>query len=247
MRWNEVRLILLQIFSYDLSRHLKYDILTNMDEPQDIIRDLVTYCVMGEACYQTRSFKDLCDAFGLTPRELENNFLERVNAALEKRGCSLISPPKPKPEPQPRKPKDLLDATFVLAVDLLSDITDKRSKSAKLKAAGISTMRFDKFLDKPNYRDYFLGAMDRVRAKAVVSGDLALIRNVENGDLQSIKYFYELTGKYRGEQETVTNLVLLLAKVMEVLAKHVDPAVLQTVADELESAIEIEPLKELSA
>lgn len=219
-----------------------------MDEPQDIIREIVTYCVMGEFAFQTRSFKDICSAFGLTPRELENNFLERVNSALEKRGCSLISPPvKIQPAQTPKRPKDLLDATFVLAVDLLSDVTDKRSKSAKLKAAGISSIRFDKFLDQTKYRDYFLTAMDKVRAKAVVSGDLALIRNVENGDLQSIKYFYELTGKYRGEQETVTNLVLLLSKVMEVLARHVDPAVLQTVADELENAIEIEPLKELSA
>jgi hypothetical protein len=70
---------------------------------------------------------------------------------------------------------------------------------------------------------------------------LALARNVDNGDLQSIKYFNELTGRYRGNDETVVNLMVLLGRMMEVLAKHVEPQILAAIADELDNVIDVQP------
>jgi hypothetical protein len=130
-------------------------------------------------------------------------------------------------------------------VDLLTDPIDKRSKSAKLKAANITTLKFDKLLQNNKHRAYWDKKCKQMVAVAQTYGDVALVRNVENGDLQSIKYFYELTGKYRGQEETITNLMSLISVLMEILAKYVEGPILSQIADEFEKKLQPIEVKEL--
>ena len=130
--------------------------------------------------------------------------------------------------------KKHLDPFFCVAVELLLDIADKRSKTAKFKAAGISSIKFNKLLDDEKHRKYWLKQLEAAKAKAATSADLSLMRNVEAGDLQSIKYFNDFTGRFTEGESVTLNFIALISKIMEVLAKHVDPAVLTAVADEIE-------------
>jgi hypothetical protein len=183
--------------------------------------------------------EEIYKQFNLTRDEFQQ-LLGDLNHALKKKGWDKFALPSVLGVGR----KAQLDPFFIMAVELLTDPIDKRSKSAKLKAVGISSKRFTFLLEKEEYRKYWDKKVSIVRSQATNFGDLALSRNVENGDLQSIKYLNELTGRYRSQDETVINLMVLLGRMMEVLAKHVEPQVLAVIADELDNVIDVQP-KEL--
>jgi hypothetical protein len=181
----------------------------------------------------------LCLQFNLSFSELEA-LLPKVNETLRKRGWDgLVINSAPTTPVEKTSPRRQLDPIFTLAVELLTDVTDKRSKAAKLKASGISSLRFNKLLADSKHRKYWDTKLATMMSIASSSADVSLVKNVEAGDLQSIKYFNEFTGRYREAPDAV-GLITLLSRVMEVLAKHVDPAVLGLVADELDNVLEVE-------
>jgi len=182
----------------------------------------------------------LCLQFNLSFSELEV-LLPKVNETLRKRGWDgLVINSATLPPVEKTSPRRQLDPIFTLAVELLTDVTDKRSKAAKLKASGISSLRFNKLLADAKHRKYWDTKLATMMSIASSSADVSLVKNVEAGDLQSIKYFNEFTGRYRETSGEVVGLITLLSRVMEVLAKHVDPAVLGLVADELDNVLEVE-------
>jgi hypothetical protein len=63
---------------------------------------------------------------------------------------------------------------------------------------------------------------------------VALAANAEKGDLNSIKYAFEVTGEYNPARENAIEVQAVLAQVIEVLAKHVhDPETLGKIGFEL--------------
>ncbi len=146
------------------------------------------------------------------------------------------------------RPQNSLDPFFVVAVNLLCDVSDKRSKAAKIKEASLTTKQFEAFLGIPSHKKYLEDRLAKVFTKSVdISADLALARNVESGDLQSIKYYKELTGKYRPNQEISINLGIVVGRLMEILSSKLEPKLMAEIAYEFEAVlIEAQP-KELTA
>jgi hypothetical protein len=112
--------------------------------------------------------------------------------------------------------------------------------SRKLKELGLSTAIYNQWLKNP----HFFNALEK-EMKRRFNGDLqidserslgSLIAN--DRDLGAIKYFHEITGRYRPQSETQINLGMILGKLMEVLVRFVEPARLP----ELANAIEVEVL-----
>jgi YesN/AraC family two-component response regulator len=67
-----------------------------------------------------------------------------------------------------------------------------------------------------------------------------LLRGVNKGNTASIKLYYELTGRYNPNEEQNVNIRILIAKMLEVIQKHVrDPNTLNQLAVEF-SQIAIE-------
>ena len=181
--------------------------------------------------------EEICKQFNFDRKFFQDEILEPLNSALKKKGWDKFSAPVVLGVGR----KNQLDPFFVMAVELLIDPIDKRSRTTKLKAVGISSKRFNYLLEKDEYRKYWDKKVATVLSQTKNFGDLALARNVDNGDLQSIKYYNELTGRYRGNDETVVNLMVLLGRMMEVLAKHVEPQILAVIADELDNVIDVKP------
>jgi len=131
----------------------------------------------------------------------------------------------------------------VLAANMITDIYDKRSIGAKLKSLNLNTRQWNGFLKDKEFKLYFQSLVQQ-RFDGDVS-DIAKIglgKLVENADLNAIKYFHELTGEYRPQNEEVMQLNMIIARMMEVLAKFVSPEVLGQVANELEGAIEVKEI-----
>lgn len=123
-----------------------------------------------------------------------------------------------------------LDPYFVVAVNLLCDTLDKRSKAVKLNTVGLSTKKFNVFMEKKAYKEYFRLRVDKVFGNVSESAKLSLAKAVEAGDLQAIKYYHEYTREFDPNKESTLNLNRLIMLFMEILIRHVSPNVVEAVA-----------------
>ena len=202
------------------------------------------------ACHVYASFettpipiKDLKSRFSLKDDDIAE-ILPRLNSALSKRGLPLLNYSI---VPVGQKSRELeFDPIFVLAADLLCDSLDKRSVTAKLKTLGLTSLQWKGMLRKKHQEEYFKKKLDQTWKSTQDSAKLALTKNVEAGDLQSIKYFNEWSGQFRPNEEMLLNIGILLGKVMEILAAHVEPAILATVADEIDLVLHPKELETIN-
>lgn len=134
--------------------------------------------------------------------------------------------------------EDEFDPRFVLACNVLCSVSGK-SKGARFKdlaSIGVNEQMWNGWLNIPSYRNYAMAKMDaQYRSVTEVDAKMALARNVANGDLSSIKYFHEVTGLYRPQDQNVVNLMALVAALMEILARNVSAEVFDKIASELET------------
>ncbi|MET0786342.1 MAG: hypothetical protein ABWY25_06510, partial [Paenisporosarcina sp.] len=132
-------------------------------------------------------------------------------------------------------PTNRIDSNFALAVTLICDISDKRTKAAKLKDAGLTTRQWTGFLKRNSHYNYFQERLNKVWNDEVEpNAKLAISRAVEAGDLQAVKYFHEYTDRYRPQDQQIVNLQLIISGLLEILARHLSKELLQIVATELE-------------
>lgn len=174
------------------------------------------------------SSQDMAELYSLKLDEAEALLL-KANPVLEKRGLP----------PTTRKTlfKDQFDPMFILAVNKLSDPMDKRSNAVKLKDLGLSTKSFQAYLKLEKNRSYYERRLSEAFETTEYSAKTSLMRNIESGDLNSIKYFHEYTGRFNSTDSTAFNFFVVLQKVMEILARHVDQKVLDVIAGEFEKEI----------
>lgn len=137
-----------------------------------------------------------------------------------------------------------LDPKFVAACVVVCDPHNKASLAAKLKLAGLKTTEWQVLLNDPMNQKYFQRRMAKVFEGAEESAKLSLVKNIEAADLQSIKYYHEMTGIYRPNTETLLNMGVLLSQLMEILAKFVSKEILLQVADQFERVITAQAVEE---
>lgn len=193
------------------------------------------------------------EEFSFTTNEAYEE-LAKCRSALENRGFTWpdeynkpeIKAVKEKPAQKRPKSKELdFDPFFVLACHQILTLGDKRTPAAKLKEIGLTVSKWENYLLDPKYWNFYEKMLkerfDRVEQEA----QLSLARNVASGDLQSIKYFNEWTGKYRPQSDVQFNLGLVIGRLMEALSKFLTPDQLIEVADVIE--VSINEQKELTA
>jgi hypothetical protein len=162
---------------------------------------------------------------GVTFSEL-NLMKDQINTALAKREL-------PPYNPYVRR-TDELDPAFVVAVNFLVDVSDKRSRTVKLKAVGLSTQKFNALLRNRLNKAYYEKRAEMAFDDVAPVAKTSLGRLVDSGDLQAIKYYHEFTGIHDPNRELTTNLNKLIALFMEVLIRHVDPKVVATISQEFD-------------
>lgn len=132
-----------------------------------------------------------------------------------------------------------LTAKQHLALSVMTDPTDRRTPAVKLKAVGVTYPQYRAWMKNP----LFANALQRI-TEGMINDHLAdmqtaLTNKAINGDLNAIKFAYELTGKHDPAQKEVIQLRALVQMLLEVLTKHLSgqPEVLQAVAMEIQSAL----------
>ena len=138
----------------------------------------------------------------------------------------------------PNVPDNGFDPRFVLACNQLCTVSGK-SKGARfkdLKSIGVTESTWNAWMNIPSYFKYAKELMEtQFESVTDVDAKMALARNVANGDLQSIKYYHEFTGRYRPQDANAMNMMVIIGALLEVLVKNVSAEVFEKIASELES------------
>ncbi len=162
----------------------------------------------------------------------------RLDEALQKRG---LPPLKKKFE----LGEDEVDPDFVNAARLMVNTLDKRAKTKKLEAVGLTNAQWKSLLRRKANADYFKQLVDETwNSEVDQAAKLSLINLVESADLQAIKYYHEFTGQFVkrsiNQNSSSGDLLTIIAKLMEVLARNLpDTKILDKIADEFLEIIDV--------
>jgi len=148
-----------------------------------------------------------------------------VNKALENRGITLA------------------DVTLLLPEQLavansILDFSDGRPQKKKLEELGVTTQRYQGWLKQERFQRYLKQRAEALLGETQHEAHTSLLRNVQRGDLNSIKLYYEMTGRWSSKTASDLNIEFILIKVVEAVQKHVkDPVAIQMIAQELSGLI----------
>lgn len=128
-----------------------------------------------------------------------------------------------------------LEPKQFLVAQMFLNSSDRRSIRQKLKEANVSTSTWNNWRKSPVFLNYLRKEAQRRFGDADISADLELIKHVEDGNLDGIKYYNQMTGRYSSPE--AVNVARVLALMMEILVQYVSADVLNKVAKELEGKI----------
>jgi hypothetical protein len=148
-----------------------------------------------------------------------------VNKALENRGITLAD-------------VTLLLPEQLAAANVILDFSDGRSQKKKLEELGVTTARYNGWLKQEKFTRYLKQRAEALLGETQHEAHVSLLRNVQRGDLNSIKLYYEMTGRWSSKTASDLNVEFILIKVVEAVQKHVkDPVAIQQIAKELSELV----------
>lgn len=205
-------------------------------EKVDPSQILAQICSVYMFSGQYLSPEEVCEKFSLTDIELRRLFLENeFDKKLAARGY-----PEYQFDKLPKKATADFDPLFVLACEKILDANSSKSFSARIKELsplGITSTTWTNWMKEPKYFNYantiFKARFDK---DVDLQADMALARNVMAGDLPSIKFYKEITGKFRPQTESQIAVVTMMNIFFEIVSKYLSPEVIDSVAEELENS-----------
>lgn len=142
-----------------------------------------------------------------------------------------------------------LTAAQQFAISIITNPTDKRNLKAKLASAGVTYAQYRAWLKDPLFNRYLNTVTEGMLSEH--TGDLhtALMNRALNGDLNAIKYVYELNGRFDPASRQMADVTVLVERIIEIVMRNVsDPVVLAKIAGEMRGVISSGTIKgEISA
>lgn len=178
----------------------------------------------------------LLDTFKITARELRAS-LPEINMIL---ASKRFLPPF---EVDSYESEFEFDPEFLIAVNLISDPSDRKSVNAKLKLLDKTSQWWKNQLKEPRNKELFALRVNESWSGVAEVAKISLLRNVEAGDLPTIKYVDEKTG-VSPQQAASFDFIKVINQFMEILVHYLTPEQMEEVVNRFEATITV---KELSA
>lgn len=136
----------------------------------------------------------------------------------------------------------LTDKQLAVAMTVLN-VADQRPLSVKLKTLGVAPATYHGWTKNHLFSDFMQKQAEEMFGDAMPLAHRALLSKVMQGDVRAIKLYYEMTGRWNGQQSQDTqNFKMLVIRLVEIIQKHVsDPMLMQVIADEIKSLINPAP------
>lgn len=127
----------------------------------------------------------------------------------------------------------------LLAVLILSNPSDGRKTETKLQQVGISMSKYRAWMRNPLFGAAIRQQAEQNLGDAVPVAINRLISNAEAGDSRAIEKLLEMTGRWNPQQQEVQSARAVVMMVLEAVQKHVEPATLKKILDEVTSKTKI--------
>jgi len=111
-----------------------------------------------------------------------------------------------------------------MALLLLSDPTDRRSTSVKLRQLGISMPKYQAWMRQPLFAQTLRERSEQNLGDSVATALNRLVGNVEAGDQRAIEKLLEISGRYNPAAIEQANARQVILAVVEIVLKHVHDA-----------------------
>lgn len=136
-----------------------------------------------------------------------------------------------------------LTPEMLACANVMLDFSDKRSKKDKLASLGLTTQQYNGFVKNKAFNAYVTTRAEQLLPDSMHEAHTALLRNVERGDHQSLKLYYEMTGRHNPAAQAQFNAEVMLTRIFEIITTRVkDPAILEAIAQDIgELAIAAKP------
>lgn len=120
------------------------------------------------------------------------------------------------------------------ALQILTDPTDRRELGRKLKSIGITHVQYRAWLRQPAFSAYLANVSGSMLQDHIPDFTTALTNKALAGDLNAIKYAFEISGHHDPDKEQVLHLQVIMQQLIEIITRNVkDPAVLSAISNEL--------------
>lgn len=130
---------------------------------------------------------------------------------------------------------EYLSPVQIAAVSSILNWDDKRSRSTKLKELGVSTTQWTGWQRSKKFREYLVSISSENFEDAVDHAHEGLLKAVDKGNTEAIKYFMEVTGRYTASNAEVMNLKVVMTRLIESIQRNVnDPIILAAIERDFE-------------
>lgn len=131
-----------------------------------------------------------------------------------------------------------LTAEQSMAILKLSDPTDRRMTSTKLKELGISMPKYQAWMRQPLFASTLAQRSEQNLKDAIPVALNRLVGNAEAGDARAIEKVLEISGRYNPQQIELQNARQVILTIIEIVLKHVtDTTARRAIMEELNDVV----------
>lgn len=121
----------------------------------------------------------------------------------------------------------------ITAINTILNTTDTRSEKKKLQDMNISAVQWNGWKQSKQFKEYYRARVEKIFGDALPDVHMALRERAVNGDLGALKFYYEITGHYRGNEAGV-DIRMIIERVFEIISLRVkDADTLSAIAGDL--------------
>lgn len=111
-----------------------------------------------------------------------------------------------------------------LAVQIMTDPTDRRSTKAKLDTIGISYNVWRTWQREPFFAEILKDTAELLLQDNLATIHSRLVQKAEAGDTNAIKLFYEVSGRHDPNRQQMLDFGKVVALILESLTRHITDA-----------------------
>lgn len=170
------------------------------------------------------SDSDWVQKFGFEPQQIERLNLSKLwLKALERRGIA-----------RPDHSRSFLNERQIAAIAVITNFNNLQHPVARLADIGVSEEELNGWYSNPAFKDEMARRAEHVFENIAPTATVELGRQIQKGNFQAIKFYYEITGRAASPESL--NVKRAMQVLIEAVQKHVkDPAVLQAIAQEVQN------------
>lgn len=124
------------------------------------------------------------------------------------------------------------------AISIIFNPTDRRPLAAKLKSAGVTYPKYKAWLKEPTFNNFVQRNAEEMLGDHQADIHTAFLNRALTGDINAVKFYYELTGRHNPSANQVIDLQRVVGLLLESVTKHVtDPDVLNKITMDFAGAM----------